>query len=560
MQPLPGNTLTMRLKHLVIGALLTLTACAGARTSPGASGGEGGQGNEDDGGSGGSGARGGLSGTGGRASGGQGGRATGGSSGAGGGLEPDGGALGPDAGADPGPGEPDSGVTTEPDGGAPAPRDGGANPPAGEPPTCARQVPVNSLMALATAIGAAKPGDCVVLANGSYASAASIGVGSVGTAAARITITAETIGGVTISGAAGFRLEAPAAYVTIRGFKFTHAAALVMNVGTSHCLVTRNVFELTASSGDYLWVQGLDQEVSYNLFQNKAYAGAMVQVDASGRDHAGTQRPYFHHNHWLKHSFTGANGGECLATWGGFTRAEYNLFQDCSGDPEIVTAKASDGSYRFNTFRGSTRGMFSMRYSNRTVVDGNFFFGLKGGVRLYGKDHKVTNNYFEGNSGVGIIIADGNADGTYIQIERMLIAHNTLVNDGVMARGGGLPPLTVTFANNLIQKDSGSALTDGPGWQVTYTGNLLWGNAAPGAIPASGYRKADPKLQAAGGVSHIGAGSAAIDGAVGTYGLTQDMDGQPRTGTPDIGADELSTAPVERRPLTPADVGPSAGI
>ena len=64
----------------------------------------------------------------------------------------------------------------------------------------------------------------------------------------------------------------------------------------------------------------------------------------------------------------------------------------------------------------------------------------------------------------------------------------------------------------------------------------------------------------AGGVSHIGAGSPAIDSSIGNYGLKDDMDGQPRTGVADIGADEYSTAPVVRRPLTATDVGPMAGL
>jgi hypothetical protein len=34
------------------------------------------------------------------------------------------------------------------------------------------------------------------------------------------------------------------------------------------------------------------------------------------------------------------------------------------------------------------------------------------------------------------------------------------------------------------------------------------------------------------------------------------MDGQPRDGQPDVGADEASTAPGTRRPLTRLDVGP----
>jgi poly(beta-D-mannuronate) lyase len=536
---------------LSITALFLLGACTPAKTmtrGPGDQGGEGG----GDGGTGGtpSTATGGKPGTGGKGD-------TGGAVGTGG-AAPGGSGGGGGTALDAGPGEPDSGAR---DSGPPP--DLGPTPDAppalGEPPVCARKVPVSGLAPLATAIGAAMPGDCIVLANGSYDSTGVISVNRAGTAAARITITAETIGGVTISGAGGFHLDSPAAYVVIRGFKFTHSGALVMGLDTNHCTITRNVFEL-AGSGDYLYVQGLDQEVSYNLFQNKTSAGAMVQIDASGRSHAGTQRPYLHHNHWYKHNFTGGNGGECIATWGGFTRAEYNLFQECNGDPEIITAKSSDGIYRYNTFRDSTRGMFSFRYGNRITAEGNFFFGLAGGIRAYGTDHKIINNYFEGNKGVGIYVSNGAADGTYIQIQRMLIANNTLVGDAIAPRAGDLPPLTVTIVNNIVRKDGGTFASEGPGWMGTkWEGNIFWGSATT-TIPASGYKKVDPLLTASGGVSHLGAGSPAIDGAVGSYGVTEDMDGQPRMGVADVGADELSTAAVKRRPLTATDVGPMAGL
>src|SRR6185295_13382106 len=108
-------------------------------------------------------------------------------------------------------------------------------PPLGEPPTCKRKVPVTGLSQLSTAIGAAMPGDCVVLANGSYTSSGAISVTRAGTAQARITITAETIGGVTISGTGSFSLDSPAAYVVIRGFKFTNSGQLMMSVGTHNC-------------------------------------------------------------------------------------------------------------------------------------------------------------------------------------------------------------------------------------------------------------------------------------------------------------------------------------
>jgi hypothetical protein len=66
----------------------------------------------------------------------------------------------------------------------------------------------------------------------------------------------------------------------------------------------------------------------------------------------------------------------------------------------------------------------------------------------------------------------------------------------------------------------------------------------------------DPRLERAGDVFRLVAGSPAIDGAAPLAGiLAQDIDGQARA-TPDVGADEWSNAMAERRPLTRQDVGP----
>jgi MYXO-CTERM domain-containing protein len=237
---------------------------------------------------------------------------------------------------------------------------------------------------------------------------------------------------------------------------------------------------------------------------------------------------------------------------------EYNVFEACNGDPEIISAKASDGVYRYNTFRGSTRGQFVFRYARRLVVEGNFFFGIRG-MRIYGQDHRIVNNYFEGN-GNGLAVSNGAANGNYLPIERLLIAHNTLVNDGIVGRSGDLPPQTVTIANNVFKKDSGTFVSEGAGWVGTkYEGNIVTGGAAAGSLPAGGYRMVDPQLTRDGsGVLRLGANSPAINAAVGAYDVTEDMDGQARTGIADVGADEYSTAAVTRRPLGRGDVGPGA--
>ena len=91
-----------------------------------------------------------------------------------------------------------------------------------------------------------------------------------------------------------------------------------------------------------------------------------------------------------------------------------------------------------------------------------------------------------------------------------------------------------------------------------FQGNIVWGESG-GGMPGSGFHVVNPLLvQDAGGLFRLRAGSPAVDAAQGSYpAVTLDFDVQARGGTFDVGADELSTTGTQRRPLSPADVGPS---
>lgn len=74
-----------------------------------------------------------------------------------------------------------------------------------------------------------------------------------------------------------------------------------------------------------------------------------------------------------------------------------NTFENCDGESEILTLKASDMVVRDNTFRGC-QGALSLRMGDRILVQGNLFDGAgkprTGGVGVMGADHIIVGNTF----------------------------------------------------------------------------------------------------------------------------------------------------------------------
>lgn len=433
----------------------------------------------------------------------------------------------------------------------------------------------DSIASLESRLGAAAPGDRIVLKDGHYTATAPIVLRLAGTAAQPIVIAAETVGGATIEGAAGFKFERPAAFVTIEGFVFTHrAGGAVIGGGTSHCRISRCVFEC-AGEGAYLTVTGDDAEVDRNEFRNKKTLGNMIGVTGTGSQVA--RRLWIHHNYF--HDFANAhgNGGETirfglsgLSMSTGAGLVEYNLFVRCTGENELISNKSCGNTYRYNTFLDSPGAELSQRHGNHCLIYGNYFRRTQG-IRLFGDGHQIFSNYLEGNS---VAISIGNGDGevadgakltSHDRPDNCVIAFNTLVNNTeayrMQGRASGLGATNTTFANNIIQGGGKVAAIDGPNAGAKWSGNILWKTGDAGDLPAAGYTTADPHLSPdQAGVYHILPGSPAIDSAVGDFpAVAFDMDGQPRPAAgKDVGADEFSTVPVVARILTVDDVGPGS--
>jgi poly(beta-D-mannuronate) lyase len=327
-------------------------------------------------------------------------------------------------------------------------------------------------------------------------------------------------------------------------------------------------------------VRGDDVKVDRNVFHDKSTIGCYLVIDGPSST-VMAKRTYILRNHFRDHSYSGSNGGEPIRL-GVSSRAldiadatvEYNLFERANGDPEGISVKSSGNTIRYNTLRSSTGGIV-LRHGNGNRVESNYLLAGGNGIRIYGNDHLIINNYVGDVAGPGIVLGSGterdHTPGEPSETrrgndapDRVTITLNTLRNNSQAIAGESqrtIPPLGCKITDNLLVGSSG-ALTDLPYQQgITCSGNILWGSASNGNIPTSGFTRADPRLMAGtDGIYRLGSGSAAINAATANHAseVTDDLEGQTRTAPFDVGADEYSTAQPVRRPLTSADVGPGA--
>jgi len=269
---------------------------------------------------------------------------------------------------------------------------------------------------------------------------------------------------------------------------------------------------------------------------------------------------------------------------GSFTRIENNYFERIQGEAEIISNKSSFNIIRNNTIRDSYGSIVS-RHGSDAEISNNFMFAdgypFAGGIRITDANHRVFNNHIEGcsfansnfNGGIVLTDSDGSSDSGYQQVDNILIAHNTIVNcvNSINLAGGrssaSRHPTNVTMVNNVISGAVGPLFVnadDGIPEGSFFAGNYV--NAASfsdGSLSSlEGFTNIDPNLVLdSEGLYRPSSTSIVINGGSNDFGgfdsIELDMDGQTRSsGSPDSGADEVSSDQRTLRPLTSNDVGP----
>jgi hypothetical protein len=448
----------------------------------------------------------------------------------------------------------DSGAAPERDAGAPAV-------PTDDLPACKKMVPVTA-GALGGALGGAAPGDCLMLADGSYAGLA---ISAKGTSEAPIVIRAVNRGKAAFTSAVQFM---GATHVIIDGVNYTGSANVSFQNANDN-RVSRGVFKL---AGGGPWVTLTGSSTGNRIDHNE-----MGPIPPGGEAHFVTptglsEKTRIDHNYF--HDLpAGGNGREAirLGCCGAMYDAhetgnilEHNLFVNCDGESEMIGMKSSANIVRYNTIRAS-RGQISFRAGKKNQVYGNYILGEgkdgTQGIRMLDENHLVYNNYVE-VTGFALRVQHGDVPG-FPPVKNATIVHNTFVvrGSGALELGGtahSIAPQGVVFHNNLVW-GPGTLIreTGNPGFD--YKGNIAFTMGGSLGVQKSPeqIRTVDPMMTKVGEVMKPAAGSPAAGAAVGTFPfLEADVDGQPRRQA-DVGAHALPAA-VTRGPLTPADVGPNA--
>ncbi len=369
-----------------------------------------------------------------------------------------------------------------------------------------------AVKSLYTAIEQAKAGDTVRIADGIYRDAEMVFRGR-GRANAPIVLMAMHSGKVFFEGQSNLRMSGE--HLVVRGLVFRNGFTPTGEVISfrydndevcNDCRVTECVvdnFNKAERSEADLWVAlyGKRNRFDHNHLTGKRNQGVTMAVRLPNEgDRENAHR--IDHNYFGPRPILGSNGGESLrigtshySMFSSNTLVEYNYFDRCSGEVEIISSKSDDNTYRRNTFY-ECQGTLTMRHGNGTTVEDNYFFGNgkpnTGGIRIINKNQTVRNNYLEGLTGTrfrgALVIMNGvpnSPANRYVQVVNSKAEHNTFIDCDNVEFGTGsdaersATPKDTRVANNIFYNSRASKIftihDDMSG--ITFADNIVSPNA-----------------------------------------------------------------------------------
>ena len=338
------------------------------------------------------------------------------------------------------------------------------------------------------ALSGVRPGDTIVLKDGVWRDFQILFEGE-GRAGQPITLTAETPGGVVLSGQSNLRLAGRQLLVSNLVFRdgWSPTGEVVsFRRSKEHRAVDSRVTGLVidgynkpdrATSDNWVALYGRDNRFDHNHLTGKTNVGTtlvVVRDEQQGLDN----RHRIDHNYFGPRPNLGSNGGETMRVGtsadslsASHTVVENNWFEGADGEVEIVSNKSGGNTYRGNVFYHS-RGSMVLRHGDGNLVENNVFLGggkpHTGGIRVINRNQTVRNNYMEGITGDGFTAALSVMHGVpdspinrYHQVVGAVIENNTIIDARSLFLGAGMdaersaPPIDSRFSRNLIVNPDG---------------------------------------------------------------------------------------------------------
>ncbi|MFC6268448.1 polysaccharide lyase 6 family protein [Frigoriflavimonas asaccharolytica] len=343
------------------------------------------------------------------------------------------------------------------------------------------------------AVKNAKPGDNIILANGNWQNTELVFKGK-GTKSLPITLKAEENGKVILSGLSNLRISGE--YLIVSGLVFKNGytpTTEVISFKTSskelanNCRLTETVIDNFSNperqESDYwIGVYGKNNRIDHNHFEGKRNVGVTMAVRLNSVE----SQENFHqidHNYFGPRPILGSNGGETLRIGTSHysltksnTIVEYNYFDRCDGEVEIISNKSGSNTYRYNTFFES-QGTLTIRHGRGNTVDGNLFLGNNventGGIRVINEDQTIINNILINLAGYrfrsALTIMNGVPNSPinrYNSVDNAKISNNAFINCNNIQFGVGSDaersavPTNSMMTNNLFYNEKTVGLFD----------------------------------------------------------------------------------------------------
>jgi len=275
-----------------------------------------------------------------------------------------------------------------------------------------------------------------------------------------------------------------------------------------------------------VWVQlnGRYNRVDHCWFEGKTSGASYINVDVpkSGGNHHLVDHNYF------SRPPLGKNGGSAMRIGHGsmakrycYTTVEFNLFEDCSGESEIMSSKSCGNTFRYNTFL-NCKGALSLRQGVEGIVESNYFISNEegknrcGGVAVRSRKHLVVNNYFSGLAPKkGGVVSFGSASPSdpkrlamgligahFPKTAENTIAHNFFVNNRSVSidvindlghRNKVFPPDSMFFFHNVMVGGTPHIKKHTESQYLGFEGNVFQGSS--GINPNKGLKEMKVKLK-----------------------------------------------------------------